>query len=60
MSRPNSFLLLALSDRWTQLPMVSKADWDANGAPETPNSTPLAGTGPYQFLEREQGQRIVF
>ena len=60
MKSPNSFLLLALSDRWTQLPMVSKADWEANGAPETPESTPLAGTGPYQFLERVQGQRVVF
>lgn len=60
MSRPNSFLSLALSDRWTQLPVVSKADWDANGAPENPNSTPLAGTGPYQFVDREQGQFILF
>ena len=60
MSRPNSFLSLALSDRWTQLPAVSKADWDANGAPENPNSTPLAGTGPYQFVDREQGQFILF
>lgn len=60
MKRPNSFLSLALSDRWTQLPAVSKADWDANGAPENPNSTPLAGTGPYQFVDREQGQFILF
>lgn len=60
MKRPNSFLSLALSDRWTQLPVVSKADWDANGAPENPNSTPLAGTGPYQFVDREQGQFILY
>lgn len=60
MSRPNSFLSLALSDRWTQLPVVSKSDWDANGAPETPESTPLAGTGPYQFVDRSQGQFILF
>ena len=60
MSRPNSFLSLALSDRWTQLPVVSKADWDANGAPENPNSTPLAGTGSYQFVDREQGQFVLF
>lgn len=60
MSRPNSFLSLALSDRWTQLPVVSKSDWDAKGAPENPNSTPLAGTGPYQFVDREQGQFLLF
>ncbi|MCY4624868.1 MAG: ABC transporter substrate-binding protein [Chloroflexi bacterium] len=60
MKSPNSFLLLALSDRWTQLPVVSKADWDANGAPETPESTPLAGTGPYQFADRAQGQFVLF
>ena len=60
MKRPNSFLSLALSDRWTQLPVVSKSDWDANGAPETPESTPLAGTGPYQFVDRSQGQFILF
>ncbi len=60
MSRPNSFLQLALSDRWTQLPVVSKADWDANGAPENPNSTPLAGTGPYQFVDRDQGRFVLF
>ena len=60
MSRPNSFLQLALSDRWTQLPVVSKADWDANGAPENPNSTPLAGTGPYQYVDRDQGRFVLF
>ena len=60
MKRPNSFLSLALSDRWTQLPVVSKSDWDANGAPENPESTPLAGTGPYQFVDREQGRFILF
>jgi ABC-type transport system substrate-binding protein len=60
MKNPNSFLSLALSDRWTQLPAVSKADWEANGAPETPNSTPLAGTGAYQFVDREQGQFVLF
>ncbi len=60
MKKPNSFLSLALSDRWTQLPVVSKADWDANGAPENPESTPLAGTGPYQFVDRTQGQFIIF
>ena len=60
MKAPNSFLSLAISDRWTQFPAVSKADWDKNGAPATPESTPLAGTGPYQFVSRKQGQNIVF
>lgn len=60
MKRPNAFLLLGMSDRWTQIPIVSKADWDKNGAPPAPHTTPLAGTGPYQFLEREQGQYVRF
>lgn len=60
MIRPNAFLLLGMSDRWNQIPIVSKADWDINGAPEQPNSTPLAGTGPYQFQDREQGQFVRF
>lgn len=60
MKTPNAFVPLALSDRWTQFPAVSSADFAANGHPETPNSTPLAGTGPYQFVDRMQGQYILF
>jgi ABC-type transport system substrate-binding protein len=52
MKRPNAFLMLGMSDRWNQIPIVSKKDWDANGAPNDATVNPLAGTGPYQFLEK--------
>jgi len=60
MKRPNAFLLLGMSDRWNQIPIVSKKAWTANGPPTDATVDPLAGTGPYQFLERKQGQYIRF
>lgn len=42
----------------------SKADWDSRGggSPASPglDEAPLAGTGPYQFVERTPGQNVVF
>ena len=41
----------------------SKADWEARGSGSTSPSfdeSPLAGTGPYQFVERTPGQSVVF
>ena len=41
----------------------SKADWEARGSGSTSPSfdeSPLAGTGPYQFVERTPGQNVVF
>ena len=41
----------------------SKADWESRGSGSTsPNldEAPLAGTGPYQFLDRESGQHVRF
>ena len=41
----------------------SKADWEARGGGSTSPSfdeAPLAGTGPYQFVERTPGQNVVF
>jgi ABC-type transport system substrate-binding protein len=42
----------------------SKADWDSRGggSPATPklDEAPIAGTGPYQFVERTPGQNVVF
>jgi peptide/nickel transport system substrate-binding protein len=42
--------------------ITSKADFDARGGkmPTGPNEKPLAGTGPYQYTERTQGQFIRF
>jgi len=60
MKRANAFLLLGMSDRWNQIPIVSKKAWTANGPPTDATVDPLAGTGPYQFLERKQGQYIRF
>jgi peptide/nickel transport system substrate-binding protein len=42
----------------------SKADWDSRGggSPASPSldEAPLAGTGPYQFVERTPGQNVIF
>ncbi len=41
----------------------SKADWEARGSGSTSpglDEAPLAGTGPYQFVERVPGQHVVF
>jgi peptide/nickel transport system substrate-binding protein len=42
----------------------SSADWESRGggSPASPtlDEAPIAGTGPYQFLERTPGQNIVF
>lgn len=42
----------------------SKADWDSRGggSPATPplDDAPIAGTGPYQFVERTPGQNVIF
>lgn len=42
----------------------SQADWESRGGgePATPSldEAPLAGTGPYQFVERTAGQNVVF
>ncbi|HSJ83830.1 MAG TPA: ABC transporter substrate-binding protein [Acidimicrobiia bacterium] len=42
----------------------SQADWEArgSGSPASPtlDEAPIAGTGPYQFLERTPGQNVIF
>jgi ABC-type transport system substrate-binding protein len=42
----------------------SQADWESRGggSPASPtlDEAPIAGTGPYQFVERTPGQNIVF
>ncbi len=42
----------------------SAADWESRGggSPASPtlDEAPIAGTGPYQFLERTPGQNVVF
>jgi ABC-type transport system substrate-binding protein len=41
----------------------SRADWESRGSGSTTPSfdeAPLAGTGPYQFVERTPGQSVVF
>ena len=53
--------LEALSYGATGTSIMSKADFDARGG-EMPglDEAPLAGTGPYQFVERTPGQNVVF
>ena len=52
-------LLNAISATESVLEQMSKADFEKNG-PATMQSGPKAGTGPYQFKERAQGQYLRF
>jgi ABC-type transport system substrate-binding protein len=59
MAGPDGNFLVAISQAQGAMEMRSKAHFDKMGAP-TMQSGPLAGTGPYQFKERTQGQNIIF
>lgn len=51
--------LLNISQMVGGFEIVSKADYDKRGFP-TMQTRPLAGTGPYQFKERQQGAFIRY
>ena len=57
---PAANFLVGFSDRWSHMPALSKAHYDAVGDPATLDDTPIAGTGPYQFVKRAQGASILF
>jgi len=59
MAVPDGNFLVAISQAQGGMEMRSKAHFDQMGAP-TMQSGPLAGTGPYQFKERTQGQNVIF
>ena len=53
------FFLYWVSQGQSGFEIRSKASWDANGNP-TMQGKPMAGTGPYQFKERQAGQFIRY
>ncbi|MSQ10985.1 MAG: ABC transporter substrate-binding protein [Dehalococcoidia bacterium] len=56
---PDSNFLHGLSEAESGMEVRSKADYDKRGDP-TPQTEPLAGTAPYQFVSRELQQYIRF
>lgn len=60
MKSANTFLLLAISDRWNQMMMASEASHADFGDPVTLDDRALAGTGPYKITDREQQGFVRF
>lgn len=56
---PDSNFLHGLSEAESGMEVRSKADYDKRGDP-TPQTEPLAGTAPYQFVSRELQQYIRY
>ena len=61
LSRPDSNFFAQISRLQGGVEIISKAHHDAEGDPVViGEDAPIAGTGSYQYLERAQGQNIVF
>ncbi len=59
LSRPDGNFFTVVSEQAGSMEVRSKSDFDRNGRP-TMTSEPTAGTGPYQFRERQQSSFIRF
>jgi peptide/nickel transport system substrate-binding protein len=59
LSRANAEALKQISEQVGGLEIESAANFASTGLPDLTTS-PLAGTGAYQFMERIQGQKLVF
>lgn len=59
LSRPDGNFLRAHSENEGGFEMRSKRSFEAKGAPSM-ETRPLAGTGPYQFKERQQGVHLRY
>ncbi|MCL6505098.1 MAG: hypothetical protein K6T86_20675, partial [Pirellulales bacterium] len=57
--RADGNFIHGISEAESGMEIRSKASYDKNGEP-TLTGRPLAGTGPYQFKERAQGQYVRF
>lgn len=57
---PAANFLVGFSDRWSQMPAVSEKHFNEVGNPTTLEDMPLAGTGPYQFVQHIQESFIRF
>src|SRR5207253_683256 len=56
---PDANFIHGISEAEGGMEIRSKAHYDAKGAP-TMQTEPMAGTGPYQFKERSQGEFVRF
>lgn len=59
LKRPDGNFLDYVSDQLGGMEVTSKKHFDKNG-PATMHGGPIAGTGPYQFLERQESSFIRF
>ncbi len=59
-SRPAADFLSAVGEQQSLLPIQSEAHFQAQGEPQSTESPFIAGTGPYQMVERRVGNRILF
>jgi ABC-type transport system substrate-binding protein len=59
LSRPDANFIRAHSENEGGFEIRSQASFEKNGAP-TMQTKPLAGTGPYQYKDRQQSQYIRF
>jgi ABC-type transport system substrate-binding protein len=60
LAQPDANFLHAISYAEAGMEMYSSADLDAKGGKPTMQSGPPAGTGPYQFKQRAEGQYIQY
>lgn len=60
LTKPQAELLQSISEQISALEIQSAADFEALGEAPSASTRPLAGTGAYQYVEREQGQSVLF
>jgi ABC-type transport system substrate-binding protein len=60
LNQPDANFLHAISQAEAGMEMYSGADLDAKGGKPTMQSGPPAGTGPYQFKQRAEGQFVQY
>lgn len=60
MDRPVADFLSIVGEQQSLLPIQSSAHFEAEGEPQSAESLFIAGTGPYQMVERQLGSRILF
>lgn len=57
---PHATWLNAIAEQYQQLPIQSKKEFAAKGDPSNMSQPPHPGTGPYQYVTREQANFIRF
>ena len=60
LSRPTADFLSAVGEQRSLMPIQSRAHFEAHDEPPRTDILYIAGTGPYQMLQRQVGSRILF